>query len=134
MTFQQTIIANVLAIRAQSDAFMIDTCNIRRKTGNNVINGENIPIYADGVATRCRLVIRSGSESTNIAAQERLVAHAMFTGIYRLQLPFETEISVDDHIEFTDIVTGAVRTFEATFVPPFTEMMGAFIIAVREVV
>ncbi|HTH22213.1 MAG TPA: hypothetical protein VL854_08350, partial [Nitrososphaeraceae archaeon] len=69
----------------------------------------------------------------NIAAQERLVAQSQFTGIYRLQLPYTTDIKEDDRIEYTDIVLDRVKTFEVIFVPPFHKMTGAFVITIREV-
>ena len=134
MNLTETIKANVLSIRAQAAAFMTDTCVIRRKTGNTVVHGENRPVYDAGEDSVCRLIVRSGSESINIASQERLIAQSQFTGLYRMQLPFGTNIDIDDHIEYTDKVTSAVRTFEVIFVPPFHEMMGAFVIAIREVV
>ena len=104
-----------------------------QKRSENVVNGEIIPVYADGEVVKCRLIIRSGSETTNIAAQERLVAQSQFTGIYRLQLPYTTDIKEDDRIEYTDIVLDRVKTFEVIFVPPFHKMTGAFVITIREV-
>ncbi len=133
MSFQETIKANVLAIRAAAADFLTDTCYIRRKTTQTVDDGENIVTYATGVETACRLIIRSGSESTNIAAQQRLVSAATFTGLFRIQLPYGTEIQSDDHIEYIDTVTGDVRTFEVVFAPPFNEMTGAYVISVQEV-
>lgn len=133
MSFQQTIRDNVEAIRVAAADFLTDTCVIRRKTGETVVAGENIPVYAAGESVACRLIIRSGSESMNIAAQERVTSQSQFTGLYRMQLPYGTIIHVDDHIEYTDIALNTVRTLEVIFVPPFNVMMGAFIVAVREV-
>lgn len=133
MSLQQTIKDNVEAVRVLAAQFLTDTCKVRRKSGQVVINGENVATYATGVTTACRLIIRSGSESMNIASQERVPAQSQFTGLYRLQLPYGTSITVDDHIEYTDNYLGTVRTFEVIFVPPFNIMTGAFIIALREV-
>ena len=133
MSFQETLQANILEIRALAASFMLDTCIIYRKTGDTVVSGENIVQYDSGETSACRLILRSGSDSTNIASQERLAAQANFTGLYRLQLPFGTSITTQDRIKFTDIALGAIRTFEIIFVPPFNNMMGAFIITIKEV-
>lgn len=130
MSFQETIEANVLAIRAAAAAFLVDTCVIKRKTGETVVKGESRPVFATGETVACRLIIRSGSDSSNIAAQERAISQTQYTGIYRLQLPYGTLIEVDDRIEFTD--TAGTRKFDVIFVPPFNSMMGAFIIAIKE--
>lgn len=134
MSFQATIRANIAEVRSKAADFLIDTCNIRRKESETVVDGQNVVTYATGIATICRLIVRSGSESTNIAAQERLTAQSQFTGLYRMQLPFGTEIEVDDHIEYTDIETGKVFTFSVVFVPPHNDMTGAFVIGLKEVV
>lgn len=126
MSFQQQLELNVLAIRTAAEQFLIDSCTIKRKTGNTVIKGENVPVYAAGESIACRLIIRSGSDSTNIASQERAISQTQFTGIYRMQLPYGTEIDVDDRIEFED------RKFDVIFAPPLNKMMGAFIIAIKE--
>jgi hypothetical protein len=133
MTFQATMRANIEDIRSKVADFMLDICTIRRKIGEEVINGEIIPVYTDTPDIKCRLIIRSGSETTNIAAQERLTAQAQFTGTYRIQLPYGTAISEDDRILFTDTVLNTIRTFEVIFAPPFHTMIGAFVITVREV-
>lgn len=130
MSFQQIIEQNVLAVRAAAADFLIDTCTIKRKTGDTVVKGESIPTYAAGVSIACRLIVRSGSDSSNIAAQERAVTQTAFTGVYRLQLPYGTAVDVDDRIEFTDTV--GTRKFDVIFVPPFNKMMGAFVIAIKE--
>lgn len=130
MSFQQIIEQNVLEIRAAAADFLVDTCVLKRKTGDTVDKGESIPTYAAGETVACRLIIRSGSDSSNIAAQERAIAQTAYTGIYRLQLPYGTTVDVDDRIEFTD--TEGIRKFDVIFVPPFNKMMGAFVIAVKE--
>lgn len=131
MSFQQTIEANVLEIRAAAAQFLVDSCVLKRKTGDVVVKGESRPTYANGESLSCRLIIRSGSDSANIAAQERAVTQTQFTGIYRLQLPYGTVVDVDDRIEFSD--TNGIRKFDVIFVPPFNKMMGAFVIAIKEV-
>lgn len=127
MSFQDQIRQNVLDIRAAAADFLIDTCQIRRRVSDTIINGENVVTYADPVTSACRLIIRSGSDSSNVAAQERAISITMYTGIYRLQLPYNTSINVNDKILFEG------RTFDVVFVPPFNDMMGAFVIGIKEV-
>lgn len=130
MSFQQLIEQNVLEIRTAAAQFLIDTCILKRKLTDTVVKGASIPNYATGETLACRLIIRSGSDSSNIAAQERAISQTAFTGIYRLQLPYGTLVSVDDRIEMTD--TSGTRKFDVIFVPPVNKMMGAFIIAIKE--
>jgi hypothetical protein len=130
MSFQQTIENNVLAIRTAAAQFLVDTCVIKRKLADTVVKGDSITNYDDPETIACRLIIRSGTDSSNIAAQERAISQTAFTGIYRLQLPYGTSIDVDDRIEFTD--TEGTRKFDVIFVPPFNKMMGAFIITIKE--
>ncbi len=130
MSFQQIIEQNVLAIRAAAADFLVDTCVLKRKTGDTVVKGQSVPTYASPVTLACRLIVRSGSDSANIAAQERAIAQTQFTGVYRLQLPYDTAVDVDDRIEFTD--DNGTRKFDVIFVPPFNKMMGAFVIAIKE--
>lgn len=132
MNFQQRIQNDAIAIRQMAESFLTDTCAIRRKTGETVVNGESIPIYASGVSSACRFIVRSGSENVNIASQERATKQSIFTGLYRLQLPFGTSINEGDLIDYTDIALGTVRTFSVVFVPPFHKLMGAFIIFMQE--
>jgi len=130
MSFQATIEQNVLDIRASAAAFLIDSCVLKRKTGETITKGESIPVYSTGETLACRLIIRSGSDRSNIAAQERTPAQTQFTGIYRLQLPYGTAVHVDDRIEFTN--DSGTRHFDVIFVPPFNKYMGAFIITIKE--
>jgi len=127
MSFQDQIRQNVLDIRAAAADFLIDTCQLRTRLASTVNDGAEVVNYANPVTLACRLIVRSGSDSTNIAAQERAISITTYTGIYRLQLPYNTTIAVNDRILFQG------RTFEVIFVPPFNEMMGAFVIGMKEV-
>ncbi len=126
MSFQDQIKQNVLLIRQAAADFLVDTCQLRRKTGFTVVDGVEVPTYDDPVSIACRLIVRSGSDSSNVAAQERAISMTLFTGIYRLQLPYNTAVAINDQVLFQG------RIFDVVFVPPFNEMMGAFIIGVKE--
>lgn len=133
MTFQDTLRANIAEIRSGAADFLIDTCVLKRKTGETIVNGESTPTFATGVTLACRLIIRSGSESNNVASQERAIAQGIFTGLYRVQLPYGTEVTQDDRIEYTDTENGSVRTFEVIFAPPFNIYTAAYVVQVREI-
>lgn len=129
---KEIINQQVKYIRSESEKFLTDTCKIRRKTGETVIDGESIPVYAPDTTVACRLITRSGSENVNIASQERATKQSVFTGLYKLQLPFGTEITEGDLIIYTDIALNKERIFSAVFVPPFHHQMGAFVISIQE--
>jgi len=133
MTFQDTLRANIDEIRVRAADFLLDTCTLYRKTGEAVIDGESRPVYASGVELNCRLIIRSGSESNNVASQERVIAQGIFTGLYRMQLPYGTEVLEDDKITYTDTENATLRTFEVIFAPPFNLYTGAYVVMMREV-
>ena len=133
MSFQQQIKNNIAQIRQQATAFLFDTCTIKRRTGTTSINGEPRPTYATGEVVACRIIIRSGSSESNVAAQERTIQQTFYKSTYRIQLPYGTDVKVADHIEYTDIATETVRVFEVTFVPVQNEYTGAFIVGVDEV-
>ncbi len=131
MSFQQIIEQNVLAIRTAAEQFLVDECVIKRKLADTITKGQSVPNYATPETVACRLIVRSGSDSSNIAAQERAITQTAYTGIYRLQLPYGTAVDVDDRIEFTDTI--GTRKFDVIFVPPLNAMMGAFVITIKEV-
>ena len=133
MTFQDTLRANIDEIRLRAADFLLDTCTLLRRTGEQVINGESVPTFADGVELSCRLITRTGSESNNVASQERVIAQGIFTGLYRMQLPFGTVVTEDDRIQYTDTENSNVRTFEVIFAPPFNLYTGAYVVNLREV-
>lgn len=134
MSFQDQMRANIADIRTKSADFLLDTCVLKRKTGEQVIDGESRPVYATGVSIACRLIIRSGSESNNVAAQQRAIELGVFTGIYRMQLPYGTLVTADDRIEYTDTVNSTLRIFEVIFAPPFNKFTAAYVVTIREVI
>lgn len=135
--FQDQLRANIEQIRTgaggNSEDFLLDTCVLKRKTGENVVNGESQPTYDTGTSLACRLIIRSGSESNNVAAQERAIAIGTFTGIFRMQLPYGTNVTEDDRIEYTDTENNTVHTLEIVFAPPINVFTAAYVITVREI-
>lgn len=132
-TFQDQLRANIEQIRTGAADFLLDTCVLKRKTGENVIDGESQPVYDDGETLACRLIIRSGSESNNVAAQERAIAVGVFTGIFRIQLPYGTDITEDDRIEYTDTENDTVHTLEVIFAPPIHIFTAAYVVTVRKI-
>lgn len=132
MSFQDRIKAQVLDIRAKAADFLTDTCFILRKVSESTVHGVPTIVYAAPEEVSCRLIVRSGSSGGNIPAQERLVTQITYTGVYRLQLPYNTVLSEDDLIEYFDTVTGKTIQFDITYIPPHNVMMGAFIIGIEQ--
>lgn len=127
---QDKIAKDVLKVRKDAELFLIDTCTVKHRTGEYQSFGQAYFTYDPGVSVPCRFITRSGNETTNVAAQQRTVQQVTYTGVYRLQLPYNTVIAVGDKIEY--IVNDKVRIFEVTYVPPFHKMMGAFIVNLQE--
>lgn len=130
---QEKIRQQVAMIRKSADTFLIDTAYIKRRTGEEYSNGEARPTYAAPELIRCRLITRSGSESNNIAAQAREIQQANFTGLYRMQIPYDLDVSEGDQILFNDAVTGNTKTLDIIFAPSKHEYSAAVIIQLQEV-
>lgn len=120
-------------IRKQAAVFLTDEVTLYRKLGESVVDGDRVVDYDEGEQIPCRFIVRSGSSASNIPAQERVPAQLVYTGAYRLQLPFGTVIDVEDKLVFQDVATGTLREFEITYIPPFHDMMGAFVIGIQDI-
>lgn len=130
---QAKILKHVELIRKGADVFLIDTAQLKRRTGEEYVAGEAKPVYAAPETIRCRLITRSGSESNNIAAQAREVQQANFTGLYRMQIPYDLDVSEGDQILFDDGVTGNTKTLDIIFAPAKHIYSAAVIIQLQEV-
>lgn len=126
------ILAHVASIRAGASIFLIDTAQLLRRAGITYPNGEARPVYSDPIDFNCRLITRSGSESKNIAAQAREITQVSFTELYRMQIPYELEVSLGDVILYTDIVTGDIKRFEIVHAPAKNIYTAACIIFLQE--
>lgn len=129
---QATILEQVQEIRSKSEVFLNSTGTLRHKTGETVVRGEPVYTYSTS-EIQLRIIVRSGDDRTNIAAQFRQPHLTSYTGIYKMQLAFDTTVSEGDLIDFIDIVNSEQRTVEVVFAPPKHDMMGAFVITVKEV-
>jgi hypothetical protein len=130
---QEKIEKHVAMIRKGADVFLIDTAQLKRRTGEEYVEGEAKPIYADPEEIRCRLITRSGSESNNIAAQAREIQQVNFTGLYRMQIPYELDVNEGDQILYNDAVTGNIKTMDVIFAPAKHRYSAAVIIQLQEV-
>lgn len=130
---KEKIEAHVAMIRKGADVFLIDTAQLKRRTGEEYTNGEAKPTYAAPEDIRCRLITRSGSESSNIAAQAREIQQSNFTGLYRMQIPYDLDVSEGDQILYYDAVTGNVKTLDIIFAPAKHAYSAAVIIQLQEV-
>ena len=130
---QDKIKKHVELIKKGAAVFLIDTAQIKRRTGEEYVDGEARPTYSSPEEFKCRLITRSGSESQNIAAQPRLIEQSTFTGLYRMQIPFDLDVNESDLILFNDAFTGNVRTFAVVFAPAKHIYSAAVIIQLQEV-
>jgi hypothetical protein len=126
------LLAQIQSIRTDSEIFLTDTAQIKRRTGETYTNGASTPVYDDPETIACRLITRSGSESQNIAAQAREIQQTAFTGLYRMQVAYDLVVSETDHILYTDKVTNEVKEFEVIFSPAKHGFTGAVIIFLQE--
>lgn len=120
-------------IRANADIFLIDTAYLKRRTGSEYVDGEARPTYSAPELIRCRLITRSGSESSNIAAQAREIQQNSFTGLYRMQIPYTVNVSEGDQILYEDTVSGITKTLDIIFAPAKHEYSAAVILQLQEV-
>ncbi len=130
---QDKIKQHVALIRNGANLFLIDKAQHYKRTGDTVVNGEAKATYADPVTINCRLITRSGSESSNIAAQPREVHQSTFTGLYRMQIPYDSDVSEGDRMVYTDKVTGDDKLLDVVFAPAKHEYSAAVIIQLQEV-
>lgn len=127
------ILAQVALIRESAKVFLIDTALHHRRLGDTITHGTAITNFATPVTIQCRLIIRSGSVSDNIAAQPRLVEQQKYTGLFRMQVPYDLDIRIGDRVTYTDIQTGQDRLLDVIFVPAHNEYTGALVISLQEV-
>ena len=127
------ILAQVALIREASAVFLIDTAVHHRRLPDTVLHGSVVQNFAAPATIDCRLIIRSGSVSDNIAAQPRLVEQQKYTGLFRMQVPYDLDIRIGDRVTYTDIETAQERLFDVVFVPAHNEYTGAFVLSLQEV-
>ena len=127
------ILAQVALIRESAKIFLIDTAVYLKRLSDTVVSGTVIQNFATPVTIQCRLIIRSGSVSDNIAAQPRLIEQQKYTGLFRMQVPYEVDIRAGDRIVYTDKMSGQSRLLDVIFVPAHNEYTGALVISLQEV-
>ncbi len=125
--------AQIELIRNQAAVFLIDTAMHKKRIGEIYDHGTEKPLYAEAVEIACRLITRSGSESKNIAAQAREIYQSTFTDLYRMQIPYDSDVTEGDQMIYTDKVTGDIRTFDVLFAPAKHEYSAAVVIQLQEV-
>jgi hypothetical protein len=130
---QSKIEKQIEMIRKGADVFLIDTALLKRRTGEEYTDGEAKTVFSDPEPIRCRLITRSGSESNNIAAQAREIQQANYTGLYRMQIPYDLDVSEGDQIVFEDAITGNPKTMDVIFAPSKHKYSAAVIIQLQEV-
>ncbi len=124
---------HIALIRNSAAVFLIDTAQHKKRIGETVVDGQPFIEYDDPVDINVRLITRSGSARGNIAAQGRVIEQEVFTGLYRMQVAYEADISEGDQIVITDANTGEEKTLDVTYAPPRHEYTGAVVIQLQEV-
>lgn len=129
---QAQLLAQVQIVRDAAAVFCADTITLLRKLPDVTVDGESVPQYASPVSLACRVINRSGESRMSVASQYRLPKQSYYDSTFRIQLPYGTDITVGDRLEYID----SNKTFllEVSFVPIQHSMMGAFIVGAEEVV
>jgi len=122
--------AQIESIRSSAEVFLTDTAQLKRRNGESYTDGQLS--YDSPITIACRMITRSGSESQNIAAQAREIQQTSFTGLYRMQIPYDVSVKETDHIIYTDRVSGEEKEFEIIFAPVKHAFTGAVIIFLQE--
>lgn len=76
MTLHSAIEAELPFLRAEAEARMLDTCDIRYKTGNTTQDpntGSEVPVYATRFSTPCRVKVGQGLAVQDAEAGGRTV-------------------------------------------------------------
>lgn len=128
---KERLLAQVQQIRSEAAIFLSDTITLLRVTGDTVVNGESVPVYASPEVLNCRIINRSGDNRSSIAAQFRAVKQSFYDTNYRIQLPFGTQIKIGDRLVYNDGVEEI--KLEAVFIPIQHDLMGAFVIGAEKV-
>lgn len=125
MISQSTIAAQVAEVRENAELFLFDTGYIKRYVDKATIRGETTLIYEDPVAVKCRMISRSGADNIPVASQFRAIQQKTNIALQRVQLPYDTEVTVHDIFIFND------HEFTILYVPEKHSLMAAFIIFVE---
>lgn len=117
--------SNINTIRVEAAKFLLDTCQLYVWTGTSYVDGIPTETYTS-YDVACRWNPRFGFEAKRGDTKPDTY-DTTITGVYRLQLPYNTVVSVKDYIVF-----GGKR-FDVVWVPVLNAFTGALIIEVREV-
>lgn len=115
-----------LSIRNAAEAFLVDTCTIRRFNGYGAVDGEYTESFSDVNNVPCRLINRQGSVQQQPDSQERALQLLISTNTIKMQLPYTTEVTEKDKIVFNTV------TYDVTYVPAKHSLMGAFVIQLEK--
>lgn len=113
------MLALLAQLRAESQRRMTDTATLFKKTGAEKSGGSLKPTFDDGTDVTCRWHSESGAKTIE---DGKVVAKTTCT----VELPAETDITVDDYITF-----GGIK-YEVVTVPALAALDVDLVIEVRK--
>lgn len=120
---QALLTQHVASIREQAAAWLIDTAQLKRKSGVTHTRGAALITYDTPVDIACRFINRSGNDEVPVASQFRAAQQKTNTALYRMQVAYDVEVTQDDIIIFND------TEFEIVYVPEVHSLMGSKVLS-----
>jgi SPP1 family predicted phage head-tail adaptor len=117
---------DVLLIRQKAEEFLKSQAQLLRFLGTTTEDGGIIQQYAPPENIICRIINRSGDVTSSAAAQFRALQQSSTRQLYRIQIPYDLQVSLRDRIIYNG------KVFDIKYVPVRHELMGAQIIFVEE--
>jgi SPP1 family predicted phage head-tail adaptor len=117
---------DVLLIRQKAEEFLKSQAQLLRFLGTTTEDGGIIQQYAPPENIICRIINRSGDVTSSAAAQFRALQQSSTRQLYRIQIPYDLQVSLRDRIIYNG------KAFDIKYVPVRHELMGAQIIFVEE--
>jgi hypothetical protein len=112
-------------IRQQSEQWLTEVCSIQKFAGHVVTDGEYTTSYTTISGVACRVINRNGRLQTNFSNQQEEVQLQVSRASLRFQLPYSTELTLQDKIVFSGTM------FDLVDIPVKHSLMGAFIVEVE---
>ena len=119
-------LSDVLLIRQKAEEFLKSPAQLIRFLGTTTEDGGIVQQYAPPEDIVCRIINRSGDVTSSVAAQFRALQQSTTRQLYRIQLPYNLEVTTRDRIIYNG------KRYDIKYVPIRHELMGAQIIFVEE--
>jgi hypothetical protein len=123
--------AQALQVREQAASFLVDTGYLQRRTGETVVDGQSVTVWAAREEISCRFIAKTGASTTNVSAQYRTTKQTFYYGKAAVQLPYGTEVTSGDLFIYVES-NGTEKVYEIAYVPAQHEFMGALVVPLEE--